>query len=219
MAMYKKSEITKEKITMTAARLFAEKGYKNTTIREICTESGVSQSRVNYHFTGKKELASEIFSGTLENIDKVIASIYTPQREGALNYAACYIRYWLSAFLSEDKYVRFCADLADEGVFLFPIHKVFSKIFRSVNSEEKIGLSHDEEFTHTAVFVAALNSMIKLKHNGQLTRSNQDFCDLFVELFLKLNYVPRERIAEIVAYSRARVEEEGLTDHPRDTEK
>lgn len=197
MATYKKSELTKEKITKTAARLFAEKGYKSTTIREICAASGLSQSRVNYHFAGKEELASDILQLTLVEIDRSIKDRIPQEKQQSCEAAAVYIRLWLGAFLAQAKYVRFCADLADEGVFSKPIYEVFERLFESVNASQGLDLPPEELRVNGYVYVSALSSLIQSKHEGMWTRSNDAFCDTFVELFFKLLYVPKQEIKRL----------------------
>ena len=53
MASYKKSIETKDTIIKTASSLFYNQGYNATTIRDIAKESGLSLSRLNYHFNSK----------------------------------------------------------------------------------------------------------------------------------------------------------------------
>jgi len=55
---------TKEQITKTARELFTERGYFNTSIRDVSKEAGLSTGAIYYHFKSKEEIASEIFNNT-----------------------------------------------------------------------------------------------------------------------------------------------------------
>ncbi len=46
----------KQRIEQAALKLFAEKGFKATTIREICNKSGVSVALIHYHYKNKNGL-------------------------------------------------------------------------------------------------------------------------------------------------------------------
>jgi TetR/AcrR family transcriptional regulator, regulator of cefoperazone and chloramphenicol sensitivity len=47
---------TKKRIIETAGNIFAELGFQNTTVREICRQAGVNIAAINYHFGDKKGL-------------------------------------------------------------------------------------------------------------------------------------------------------------------
>ncbi|MGL5834402.1 MAG: TetR/AcrR family transcriptional regulator [Waterburya sp.] len=47
---------TKERILVIAERLFAERGFAGTTLRNVVREAGVNLAAVHYHFGSKEEL-------------------------------------------------------------------------------------------------------------------------------------------------------------------
>src|SRR5260221_7688611 len=51
---------TKGKILDTAERLFGEKGYDATSLRQIIAEAGVNLAAIHYHFGSKEELLDEV---------------------------------------------------------------------------------------------------------------------------------------------------------------
>jgi TetR/AcrR family transcriptional regulator, regulator of cefoperazone and chloramphenicol sensitivity len=50
---------TSEKLLAAASEVFAEKGYRDTTIVEICERAGANVAAVNYHFGDKETLYKE----------------------------------------------------------------------------------------------------------------------------------------------------------------
>lgn len=50
---------TRERILAVARRKFAEKGFRTTTVAEICRGAGANIAAVNYHFGGKEALYRE----------------------------------------------------------------------------------------------------------------------------------------------------------------
>ena len=52
---------TRDRILDAAAELFAEKGYRGTTIRNVCGRAGANVAAVKYHFGSKNELYIETF--------------------------------------------------------------------------------------------------------------------------------------------------------------
>lgn len=77
---------SKEKILLSACRLFAEKGFKNTTIRDICKASGSYQISVNYYFGSKENLFKEALLKSFEltglsKMAELIASVDDPEEQ------------------------------------------------------------------------------------------------------------------------------------------
>jgi len=48
--------MTSERILQAASRLFAERGYANVSIRDVCKETGTTAPVIYYHFGSKKGL-------------------------------------------------------------------------------------------------------------------------------------------------------------------
>ena len=59
------SEITRERILKAAQRLFAERGYRDTTVRAVVVRARVNQAAINYHFGGKDGLYREVLRATI----------------------------------------------------------------------------------------------------------------------------------------------------------
>lgn len=57
---------TKAKILDAAEQLFAEHGFKETSLRTITSKAGVNLASVNYHFGDKKSLVRAVLSRYLE---------------------------------------------------------------------------------------------------------------------------------------------------------
>ncbi|MCC7375486.1 MAG: CerR family C-terminal domain-containing protein [Verrucomicrobiales bacterium] len=64
------SVATREQLLATATEVFAECGFRNATIRDICQRAEANVAAVNYHFGGKEELYAEVlrrnFRGALQ---------------------------------------------------------------------------------------------------------------------------------------------------------
>jgi TetR/AcrR family transcriptional regulator, regulator of cefoperazone and chloramphenicol sensitivity len=54
-----KAEKTRERLLTAASRIFAEKGYQDATIAEICEQAQANIASVNYHFGDKQTLYLE----------------------------------------------------------------------------------------------------------------------------------------------------------------
>jgi len=50
---------TSQRLLITASRIFAEKGYQNATVAEICKQAKTNIAAINYHFGDKENLYLE----------------------------------------------------------------------------------------------------------------------------------------------------------------
>ncbi len=73
---------TKGKIFFIAAQLFAEKGYRQLSVREICEKANISKPVLYYYFKDKKTL----FLKLLEESDKITESLIKEYIEKEENY-------------------------------------------------------------------------------------------------------------------------------------
>ena len=64
--MKKGDRVTRERVVSVAARLFASRGFKKVTVREICRTAGVNVAAVNYHFGNKLGLYRGILEKAVE---------------------------------------------------------------------------------------------------------------------------------------------------------
>lgn len=111
MSEYQAGQETKKLILDTCRKLFYEKGYKNTTIRDISKATHTNVSAVSYHFDGKEKIRSIIVNDILHRID-VEASHYTD--DFGLKYiVAGYILWYI--IYNDEKFKRFyCEYVTDQ---------------------------------------------------------------------------------------------------------
>jgi len=82
MAIRKDGVRTKDRILTVACEVFAEKGYHDATVEEICKRAETNIAAVNYHFGSKDQLYAEVWRHAFD----VAHEAYPP--EGGLGPAA-----------------------------------------------------------------------------------------------------------------------------------
>ncbi|MBO7721198.1 MAG: helix-turn-helix transcriptional regulator [Kiritimatiellae bacterium] len=91
---------TKEKIIDSAVGVFAERGFRDATVRDICANAGVNVSVVNYHFGSKEALYAEVvrrlFSfATRANFGRISAAVHDAEswRRSMRSFVETFLRY------------------------------------------------------------------------------------------------------------------------------
>ena len=64
----RKARETRASILTAAARLFAEKGFADCTLREIATVANMKAGSVYYHFDSKDEILDEVINTGIERL-------------------------------------------------------------------------------------------------------------------------------------------------------
>jgi TetR/AcrR family transcriptional repressor of nem operon len=70
-----KGDKTKERIVRAATRLIHTRGYKNTSLDDIFTESGVNKGSFYFHFAGKDALVNAVIDRFFERVERHLVTL------------------------------------------------------------------------------------------------------------------------------------------------
>ncbi len=95
---------TRERLLEAATRLFAERGFQNVTVRDICREAGANVAAVNYHFRDKLGLYTEVWKFALEGMTRTYESVIEAGAgKNTEEKLHAYIRTFLHHLLAEEE--------------------------------------------------------------------------------------------------------------------
>jgi len=66
------SELRREQLLLAAAKIFAQKGYAATSLREVCAAAGIQPASLYYHFPSKEELFATVHALGMARILSVL---------------------------------------------------------------------------------------------------------------------------------------------------
>ena len=122
-----RTESRRDKIVEEAAKLFMERGYEATSVREISRGVGVTEAALYYHFEGKRDLLREVIRTHL------------PDLTGALDYCQ-------GAESLGDLVVRFGQSLGDPDPARMQRFRWVTTEFPRLSEEEQTIL-HEKHLT------------------------------------------------------------------------
>ena len=88
-------DATRDRLLKVAERLFADRGFRKVTIREVCRAAHANVAAVNYHFGDKLGLYREVLQAA---IDVMRATTETARQAGAGQPAEEQLRRWIAIF-------------------------------------------------------------------------------------------------------------------------
>jgi len=208
----KSPELTRDKLIEAAGHVFAERGYRDATIREICRRAGANVAAVNYTFGDKMGLYTEVLRHSVRAaqtaaMSAALDSSLTPEQT-----IRGVIRARLMSLCGEarpDWHIRLVmhefshptpamARVVDEGM-----RPIYNRMRAAIS--EIIGLPPDHETTRLSV-----NSIV-----GQILFYTFSWPVLsHLQPELKLTPEELDRIAEHIAnFSMAYLKKVGETSH------
>lgn len=208
----KAPELTRDKLIEAAGHVFAERGYRDATIREICRRAGANVAAVNYTFGDKMGLYTEVLRHSVRASKTAVMNAALDTSLSAEETIRGVIRARLMSLCREarpDWHIRLVmhefshptpamARVVDEGM-----RPIYDRMRKAVG--EIIGLPPDHETTRLSV-----NSIV-----GQIlfyTFSWPVLSHLMPEL--KLTPEQLDRIADHIAeFSLAYLKKVGESNH------
>jgi AcrR family transcriptional regulator len=174
-------EDTRERILSASQKLFAEKGFDATSVRDITTEAKCNVASVNYHFGGKDNLYLETFrlmlavlrDQRLLVLDELMGRTLPPTLEEFLeSFAEGFIR----PLVDESRGRHFMALVSREMFDPRLPHDVFVSEFvhpileRSLMALEKFGPPLDPEDARLCIMSMVGQLLHALKAHSMFTR-------------------------------------------------
>jgi AcrR family transcriptional regulator len=173
------TEDTRERLIRAAARLFAEKGYEGTSVKELAQEAGVNVSLVSYHFGGKEGL----FKTCLEQFGKEGLGIAERilKEPGSLEELGVRLKLFIEEayrmHLAQPDHTRIIHRECDlqssiaQDVFRNTFHRIFESLVNFIESARRKGFLRndlDPAIATTQLFGALIHPVRMARQSQEL---------------------------------------------------
>lgn len=149
---------TKEKIKKAARKLFKEKGFSATTMRDIAAEASVNSALTNYHFQTKENLFSEIMKDIIITFRTGLEVVLNDEKTTINEKIRKIVDNYMDMLEEEPLLPLFMfSEIQKSSLFITEILKPH-ELFLDTNFESQIkekGLS-DENLAHLFINILAL---------------------------------------------------------------
>lgn len=92
------------KIIETAEKLFADRGYDGTSVRNIAEEAGINVAMISYYFGSKEKLLEALFSYRAEGTTQKLVSMLTNKVLNPLEKVNMMIEYYIDKFYTQTSF-------------------------------------------------------------------------------------------------------------------
>lgn len=97
---------TRDRLLFSACRIFAAKGYRDTTVADICDAAQANIASVNYHFGNKESLYRQVFQRLIDLYEPPHAPDATDNQQSSENTLKAYIVDRLEWLVQDDPLER-----------------------------------------------------------------------------------------------------------------
>lgn len=153
MGKYSNGVETKKRILDICRTFFYEKGYDNTTFKDISAALGINQSAIHYHFGTKENIMSLIYEDTIRKNNELV-EFYSDRSTSELGKMFFDIEIYLYKIWNDDNYRRFYINATagwDTGEFMGGSRFTYSDHMEDQTDIDDIEKSGEEIFERIAV--------------------------------------------------------------------
>lgn len=200
------SNSTKQKIYECSKCLFYEKGYLNTTIKNIAEDANVNRALISYYFNGKASLAQEIVNEFSKKV------IYIIKKETDQNYNipihpllmfVLSTKVFTSFRRLNDNYKRFIKEVAFENIVIIRNLQLDLKVFDYLESNNNIKFNKVEKQIYQNSLTSIVRGLMIVHSNGEIDCSHEYLAEKQCEMFFKILGIDQGTIDSVIQESRS----------------
>ncbi|HCX64955.1 MAG TPA: hypothetical protein DHN33_07085 [Eubacteriaceae bacterium] len=189
MGRYRKSDETMERIMHASKILFYEKGFQDTSIKDISEKSETNRALISYHFSGKEglgiEISNQINLDILKAIDRNIRRVCKscePILEIAIQF-----RQFVDFRKKNKDYARFIAELARDNILVTARKHVGIQQLEELGKKYDLGLTkEDVQFIHHC-FTAMTSGVILMQYDERFENISYKYiADKEIEIYMQM---------------------------------
>ncbi len=138
---------TKKDILDSATRLFAEYGFRDASVREICNDANANLAAINYHFGNKTQLYVQVIQIAYQSLGEQSPMPMLDNFDSAIDALDAWIKWYIERLFGEGSEItnrlllREAANpspMLDEIVStqMFPLYQQLDLIVRALHDED-----------------------------------------------------------------------------------
>lgn len=154
----------KDRLYRAACDLFVEKGFRDTTVRDIANRAGVNSGLMHYYYKSKRNIALDIVEKMAFEAQKIIERDVDRMASPAL-FLGLIMRLTLY-FLYSDVNARFYTDCLKEDILEEAAIPKCMEILGLMNRQFGTGLKRQDLMLIQSIAIGAQRTMILKKQEG-----------------------------------------------------
>lgn len=184
--MYQKGEYKRDIILHNAKGLFYEKGYNQTTIKEIAMKSGDPVSLVHYYFKKKEDIIRTVYTDFHNNIDLFVYSHFLDVSENIFLAHAINNRIYYDIILNDPNNSRVYAEILRDSSNSRLIDKYADHIYKKYIEQYGVSLSDEILKSYIAMNFGARREFYTNYFSGRIHLGIQEGVSIILGMFPRM---------------------------------
>lgn len=177
----------KEKIFLAAKKLFAKKGFLETTIRDIAKEAKVSRGLIHWYYKSKDELIKEVALTSFPHhqIEKVIEKTYPNVRSFFETLCKEYISFYSDAL--NRKIFLNVLSLKERFTDIEKVHQILTETVMEEGAKKLASLGCKISYNKAEIVFRTLYSSLffYIQNEEHIKIKITDFFETLIDILLK----------------------------------
>lgn len=215
MGNYKNGLETRNHIYNTAKKLFIEKGFSETTVRDIAENANVKVGMINYYFESKDELGCSIHKELTDNLNQATEKLFhletalTPK--AVMEYHIFSYMVYLEFFHRIPEAARLYSELCNTAVFPATLIQEFKFYINSITNVQIPDFCNESldnpaylDILHSLLCGMEIQIMQDLI-SGRLNHPFHQAIDIYINLYFGHIFKNTELLAELIVSVRKKI--------------
>lgn len=129
---------TEEKILAAAKKIFTQKGYEATKVRDIAAEADINLSLVNYYFRSKEKLFEHIMTENVNNLFEKVGPILNDEQATLIEKLQLIASHYIDLLLENPDFPRFIVNEVLSGSNKIPAIASRRELFRQSHFAKQV---------------------------------------------------------------------------------
>lgn len=172
-----------EKILQTAYNLFLEKGYNETTTREIAEKAGIERGHLYYYYSKKEDMLFAWYNRFLNEIYSKIMELCSDEKDGFVLIILCDLVYYKAIF--EDKrIINLLATILENRTLTKAKIDHTYPIYQEILDERQVDYNPRELYIGTCVLIGAEVELFLNMLEQRIDMEYSEFVDRIIDIHL-----------------------------------
>ncbi|TJX68126.1 TetR/AcrR family transcriptional regulator [Soehngenia saccharolytica] len=191
-----RAAIQRDNILKNSYRLFKEKGFKNTTTREIATTSQINKGLLHYYYNQKEDIVIEMYEDVLDALYNYVEKNYKDEVKGYTYLALLNILFY-KTMTSTDESLNFLTEMMSSRELTKVKTEKYIDSYYKIIEYDNLSITRYQMLLALTVAVGAESELLLSIREGKIKMTYEKLATTVNKLLFTMLKVDEAQIKEI----------------------